>query len=73
MSNTFPIEELRSLLDKARATDANLKQFGAEKHKYQWNSPACIKEVEKFERETAEPDFPGFIGGFPGFHMRDFG
>jgi len=52
MSNTFPLEELRSLLEKARATDADLKQFGAEKHKYQWSPPACLKEVEKFERET---------------------
>ena len=52
MSNTFPIEELRSLLDKARATDANLKQFGAEHHKYQWNPPASLKEIEAFERET---------------------
>ncbi len=53
MSNTFPIEELRSLLEKARATDADLKQFGAEHHKYQWNSPASLKEIEAFERETA--------------------
>ena len=52
MSNTFPIEELRSLLEKARATDANLKQFGAEHHKYQWNPPASLKEIEAFERET---------------------
>ena len=52
MSNTFPIEELRSLLEKARATDANLKQFGAEHHKYQWNPPASLKEIEKFEKET---------------------
>ena len=28
MSNTFPLEELRSLLEKARAADAELKQFG---------------------------------------------
>ena len=52
MSNTFPIEELRSLLEKARATDADLKQFGAEHHKYQWNPPASLKEIEKFEKET---------------------
>ena len=52
MSNTFPIEELRSLLEKARATDADLKQFGAEHHKYQWNPPASLKEIEAFERET---------------------
>lgn len=52
MSNTFPIEELRSLLEKARATDADLKQFGAKQHKYQWNPPASLKEIEKFEKET---------------------
>ena len=52
MSNTFPLEELRSLLEKARATDADLKQFGAEHHKYQWNPPASLKEIEKFEKET---------------------
>ena len=52
MSNTFPIEELRSLLEKARATDADLKQFGAQNHKYQWNAPAALKEIEEFEQET---------------------
>ena len=54
MSNTFPIEELRSLLEKARATDADLKQFGAEHHKYQWNPPASLKEIEAFWREENE-------------------
>ena len=43
MSNTFPIEELRSLLEKARAADAELKQFGAKNYKYQWNHPASLK------------------------------
>lgn len=52
MSNTFPIEELRSLLEKAKVTDADLKQFGAEHHKYQWNPPASLKEIEEFEQET---------------------
>lgn len=52
MANTFPIEELRSLLEKAKATDADLKQFGAEHHKYQWNPPASLKEIEEFEQET---------------------
>ncbi len=51
MSNTFPLEELRSLLEKARAADAELKQFGAKNHKYQWNHPASLKEIEKFEQE----------------------
>ena len=52
MSNTFPIEELHSLLEKAKATDAALKQFGAQNHKYQWNPPASLKEIEEFEQET---------------------
>ena len=52
MSNTFPLEELRSLLEKARTADAALKQFGAESHKYQWNPPASLKEIEEFEQET---------------------
>ena len=52
MSNTFPLEELRSLLEKARTADADLKQFGAESHKYQWNPPASLKEIEEFEQET---------------------
>ena len=52
MSNTFPIEELRSLLEKAKVTDAALKQFGAKQHKYQWNPPASLKEIEEFEQET---------------------
>ncbi len=42
MSNTFPLEGLCSLLEKARAADADLKQFGAENHKYQWNPPSDI-------------------------------
>ena len=52
MSNTFLLEELRSLLEKARAADAELKQFGAKDHKYQWNPPASLKEIEEFEQET---------------------
>ena len=52
MSSTFPIEELRSLLEKAKVTDAALKQFGAKQHKYQWNPPASLKEIEEFEQET---------------------
>ena len=51
MSNTFPLEELRSLLEKARTADAALKQFGAESHKYQWNPPASLKEIEEFEQD----------------------
>lgn len=52
MPETFPLEELRSLLKKANDTDADLKQFGADHHKYQWNPPAPLKEIEEFERET---------------------
>ena len=52
MSDTFPLEELRSLLEKAKVTDADLKQFGAQNHKYQWNPPASLKEIEEFEQET---------------------
>jgi len=50
-SNTFPLEELRLLLEKARAADADLKRFGADRHKYQWRSPVSLDEVEKFEQE----------------------
>ncbi len=52
MPNPFPLEELRSLLEKAKATDANLKQFGAKSHKYQWNPPASLKEIEEFEQKA---------------------
>ena len=52
MPETFPLEELRSLLKKANDTDADLKQFGADHHKYQWNPPAPLKEIGEFERET---------------------
>ncbi|NBI68488.1 hypothetical protein D1646_17180 [Pseudoflavonifractor sp. 60] len=51
MTDTFPFEELRQLLEKARTADAELKQFGAKDHKYQWNPPAALSDVEEFERE----------------------
>ena len=38
MSSTFPIEELRSLLEKAKVTDADLKQFGADRKSTRLNS-----------------------------------
>ena len=34
---TDTLEELRQLLEKARTADAELKQFGAKDHQYQWN------------------------------------
>ena len=52
MLNTFPLDELRSLLEKAKAADANLKQFGAKTHQYQWNPPASLQEVEAFEQKV---------------------
>ena len=52
MSGIFPLEELRSMLKKAGDTDADLKQFDADYHNYQWNPPAPLKEIEEFERET---------------------
>lgn len=51
MADTFPLEELRLLLEKARTADADLKQFGAKNHKYQWNPPVALADVEAFERE----------------------
>ena len=51
MADTFLLEELRLLLEKARTADADLKQFGAKNHKYQWNPPAVLADVEAFERE----------------------
>ena len=51
MADTFPLEELRLLLEKARTADSDLKQFGAKDHKYQWNPPAALADVEAFERE----------------------
>ena len=48
---TDTLEELRQLLEKARTADAELKQFGAKDHQYQWNPPAALAEVEAFERD----------------------
>ena len=52
MTKTFPLEELRLLLEKARTTDADLKQFGAKNHKYQWNPQASLTDIEEFEQES---------------------
>ena len=45
MADTFPLKELRLLLEKAQAADADLKQFGAKNHKYQWNPPASLTDI----------------------------
>ena len=51
MPDAFPLEKFRTLLKQAGETDIALKQFGAKNHKYQWNPPASLKEIEDFERE----------------------
>lgn len=51
MNNQFPLADLQALLKQARQTDAELKQFGAKKHKYQLNPPATPAEVEAFEQQ----------------------
>ncbi len=63
-SDTFPFNELRLLLEKARAADPQCKKFGADHHKYQWNPPASLDEVEKFEQEigtTLPQDYRDFL------------
>lgn len=63
-ADTFPLEELRLLLKEAQAADAGLKEFGAQRHKYQWRPPASLGDVEKFEHEigTALPeDYRDFL------------
>jgi len=52
MSDLFSLEELRVMLEKAKKADAELKQFGAGHHKYQWNPPASLEKIEKFEQEA---------------------
>ena len=52
MSESFPLKELRTLLNKAKAVDKYCYQFGAKSHQYQWNPPASVEEVEEFEREN---------------------
>ena len=34
MNGDFPIEELKAQLNQARLVDKDLKEFGANKHKY---------------------------------------
>ena len=51
MNGDFPIEELKAQLNQARLVDKDLKEFGANKHKYFWNSPASLEEVEQFEKK----------------------
>lgn len=49
MGYSFPLEDLRLLLDKAKAADTELKQFGARHHKYELNPPASLRDIENFE------------------------
>ncbi len=51
MSESFPLKELRTLLNKAKAVDKYCYQFGAKSHQYQWNPPASVEEVEEFEQK----------------------
>ncbi len=51
MSNKFPLAELQTLLEQARQSDAEYKQFGAATHKYQLNPPAALADVEAFEQQ----------------------
>jgi len=58
------MKDLRLLLEKARAADSSLTRFGAKNHKYQWNPPASLADVEEFEREigvTLPEDFRAFL------------
>ena len=50
MKSEFPLEELKEGLLKAREADKHLKYFGASSHKYQWNPPASLSEIEAFEQ-----------------------
>ena len=47
----FPVKELQALLKKAKETDSECEQFGADCHRYEWNPPASLKEVEAFEKK----------------------
>ena len=51
MSNKFPLAELQTLLEQARQSDAEYKQFGAATHKYHLNPPAALADVEAFEQQ----------------------
>lgn len=51
MEYQFPIKELKDQLEQAKAADPEMKQFGAEKHEYEWNPPAAPEAVESFERK----------------------
>lgn len=64
MNNDFPIQELKSQLQQANITDKNLKLFGANKHKYCWNMPASLEEVERFEQKlgiSLPEDYRNFL------------
>lgn len=51
MSDTFPLEQLRELLDQARQKDPEFKRFGAKRHQYQWNPPASLEQIEELEKQ----------------------
>lgn len=51
MPDTFPLEQLRELLDRARQQDPECKRFGAKHHQYQWNPPASPEQVEALEEQ----------------------
>lgn len=64
MADAFPLEELRLLLEKARTADVDLQQFGAKNHKYQWNPPVSLPDLEEFEQEigvTLPEDYRNFL------------
>ncbi len=52
MNHDFPIQELRVQLQQAGIVDREFKLFGADKHKYCWNTTASSEEVEQFEQKT---------------------
>ena len=64
MTDGFPVTELRSLLEQARAAEPERKQFGAGSHRYELAPPASLEEVEAFEQEigvTLPEDYRNFL------------
>ena len=64
MTDGFPVTELRSLLEQARAAEPERKQFGADSHRYELAPPASLEEVEAFEQEigvTLPEDYRNFL------------
>ena len=60
MPDTFPLEQLRELLDRARQQDPECKRFGAKHHQYQWNPPASPEQVEALEEQIGGQLKAGF-------------